>query len=96
MISGWRYDDGKGIWSDAIRDWIGQGKPCHRCVVSQEHRQLADDVEDWLRANSRGGSGYDAKWRFNGGNSYLSFELFGRKLPMLFLLRWAEHMTDED
>ena len=87
MFSGWRYDDGKPIWSDTISDFVGEPRRPAWCVSWWGKPPTGDsEIERWLADNAPGA--HDTAWRFNGGDPVLSIEIHDEDAALAFRMRW--------
>lgn len=85
-ISGWRYDDGKPVYSATIKQHIGEAMPpSWRCTFRD------GDISEWIEDQGfREDEDYELNFRFNSGDPRYFLAIYNEELAAAFALRWVK------
>lgn len=86
MISGWRYDDGKPHYMEAINRWTEPHDPCWRCGWLVQDN--IPEIHIWLQEHGSKGIDYDVDCKFNSGNPHYYLRIYDDTMAVAFRLRW--------
>lgn len=85
MIKNWHYDDGKPIYSETIKQYLGKEMPpSWRCTFRD------GDISEWVENQGYVEDvDYDLIFRFNSGDPRYFLTIFNEQLAAAFALRWT-------
>jgi hypothetical protein len=86
MILSWRYDGGESYYMAAIDRWSEERQPGWRCQWRGSFEE-SEIITKWL--DDQFGERCDYTWRFNGGDPYMSIEIYGQEDATLFFMTWS-------
>jgi hypothetical protein len=88
MICHWSYDDGEPYYMMAIDRWSEPRRPCWRCHWRMRHVDRDETFQGWFKAHPE--DSYDLTVRFNGGDPYISIEIYDETVATAFRLTWVD------
>lgn len=88
MITNLAYYDGKPVYSETIKRYLGEEMPpCWRCNFREDYRGQGEELEAWLGDNMTGT--YECTFRFNSGDPCYFITIHSEDDLTAFRLRWA-------
>lgn len=85
-ISGWQYDDGKPVYSDTIKQYIGEKRlPSWRCTFRDSTISKWIEEQDFQEDRD-----FELVYRFNSGDPRYFLAIYNEELATAFALRWVQ------
>ncbi len=91
MIRHWSYDDGLPLYMTAIDKWSEPRRPCWRshCRDNRSTQAETEAMRAWFEDNHTEDQ-YTLTARFNGGDPYISIEIYDEAVAIAFRLTWVD------
>lgn len=91
MIRHWSYDDGTPYYMTAISKWSERRRPCWRChwKDSRRNQHVTEAMRAWFE-DTYTEDQYSLTGRFNGGDPFISIEIYDETVAAAFRLTWVD------